>query len=259
MPRLLEGKRGVILGVANHRSLAWAIARAAAEAGADLAITYQSERFHRRVAKLVEDESAMDEVILHACDATSPEEMDRLFASLKEEMGRLDFIVHCWAYAPREDLMRDYIETSWEGHSIAQQISAHSLTEAVRRGRELMVDGGSVVTLTYYGAEKAVPGYNVMGVAKASLEAAVQYLAHDTGRDGIRINAVSAGPVNTLSARGVPGFLDMLSMHADRAPLGRNVEASEIADAALFLLSDMSSGVTGEILHVDAGYNIMGM
>lgn len=259
MPGLLEGKRGVVLGVANHRSLAWAIARAAAESGAELAITYQSDRFHKRVARLVDGEPTMENVVLRACDATSPQEMDELFGVLKEEMGRLDFLVHCWAYAPREDLTRDYIETSWEGHSIAQQISVHSLTEALRRGRELMVDGGSVVTLSYYGAEKAVPGYNVMGVAKASLEAAVRYLAADTGRDGIRVNAVSAGPVNTLSARGVPGFLDMLSIHADRAPLGRNVEASEIANAALFLLSDMSSGVTGEILHVDAGYNIMGM
>ncbi len=259
MSRLLEGRRGLILGVANHRSLAWAIARTAAEHGARLGITYQGERFSRRVEKMVAAEADMQGTQLWSCDATSEEDMDRLFESVAAEMGRLDFMVHCWAYAPAEDLSGDYIETSWPGHRVAQQVSVHSLTEVVRRARPLMSEGGSVITLTYYGAEKVVPGYNVMGVAKASLEAAVRYLASDVGQDAIRVNAISAGPVNTLSARGVPGFIDMLTYHREQAPLGRNVEADEIAGAALFLASQLSSGITGEVLHVDAGYNIMGL
>ncbi|MFO8061173.1 MAG: enoyl-ACP reductase [Bacillota bacterium] len=259
MSGLLEGKKGLILGVANHRSLAWAIAGRTAEHGARLGITYQGERFRRRIEKMVTDRADMKDALLWPCDATSAEDLDRLFAAVRTEMGQLDFLVHCWAYAPAEDLSRDYVDTRWEGHRVAQQVSVHSLTEAVRRCRPLMEEGGSVITLTYYGAEKVVPGYNVMGVAKASLEAVVRYLASDVGRVGIRVNAISAGPVNTLSARGVPGFLDMLSHHRERAPLRRNVEAEEIAGAALFLASSLSSGITGEVLHVDAGYNIMGM
>ena len=259
MSRLLDGKKGLILGVANHRSLAWAIARKTAEHGAHLGITYQSERFSRRVQRMVAAEQDMEGALCWPCDATSEEEMDRLFESVAAEMGQLDFVMHCWAYAPAEDLSRDYIETSWDGHRVAQQVSVHSLTEAVRRARPLMKAGGSVTTLTYYGAEKVVPGYNVMGVAKASLEAAVRYLASDVGRDAIRVNAISAGPVNTLSARGVPGFADMLTYHREQAPLKRNVEAEEIAGAALFLASQLASGVTGEVLHVDAGHNIMGI
>ncbi len=259
MKPLLLGKRGLILGVANRRSLAWAIAESCAEQGAELAITYQNERFKKRGEKMVRNSESIRDALLAACDATSAEEMDALFELIGSEMGGLDFIVHCWAFAPPEDLSGDYIDTSWEGHRIAQQVSAHSLTEILNRSRDLMQDGGSVVTLSYYGAEKVVPGYNVMGVAKASLEAAVRYLANDAGPAGIRVNAVSPGPVNTLSARGVPGFLDMLSLHADRAPLRRNVEAEEVARATVFLLSPWSSGITGEVLHVDAGYNIMGM
>ncbi len=256
---LLQGKRGLILGVANERSLAWAIAERAAEQGAQLAITCQNERFERRVNRMVDNSEHVDEVLLLACDATSEEDMDTVFARVKEQMGGLDFLVHGWAYAPREELSDDYIETSWEGHRLAQQISAHSLTEVARRARELMTAGGSILTLTYYGAEKVVPGYNVMGVAKATLEAAVRYLAQDLGGEGIRVNALSAAPVNTLSARGVPGFLDMLTLHEERAPLQRNVEPEEIARAATFMLSSWASAITGEVLHVDAGYNIMGM
>lgn len=256
---LLQGKRGVVLGVANKRSLAWSIAERAAEQGAGLAITCQSERFERRVGKMIDESEHIEEALLLPCDATSGEEMDALFSEVGSCMGELDFIVHGWAYAPREDMSHDYVHTTWDGHRTAQQVSAHSLTEIARRGRELMTGGGSILTLSYFGAEKVVPGYNVMGVAKASLEAAVRYLARDLGGENIRVNAISAAPVNTLSARGVPGFLDMLTLHEERAPLQRNVDPDEIARAAVFMLSSWSSAVTGEILHVDAGYNIMGM
>ena len=256
---LLDSKKGLILGVANRRSLAWKIAETTAEQGASLALTYQNERFERSVKKMVEKSDHVQDPVLLACDATEYEELDRTFEEVQKQMGELDFVVHCWAFAPPEDLSDDYITTSWEGHKIAQQVSVHSLTEVVRRSRQMMNEGGSIVTLSYFGAEKVVPGYNVMGVAKASLEAAVRYLAHDTGSDDIRVNAISAAPVNTLSARGVPGFLDMLSFHEERAPLQRNVEAEEIARAATFLVSPWASAITGEVLHVDGGYNIMGM
>lgn len=257
MSGVMEDKKGLILGVSNRRSLGWAVARTAASEGAQVGITYHNERFEKRVRSLVE-EAGIVVSGLWECDATDPEQVERLFESVAETMGGLDFLVHCWAYAPPEALREDFVETSWDAYRIAHQISAYSLIRVVRRVRGLMGGKGSVVTLTYYGSEKVIPGYNAMGVAKASLEASLRYLASEVGEDGIRVNAVSPGPVNTLSARGVPEFSRMLAEHAKKAPLGRNIEREEVGKAAVFLASDLASGITGEVLHVDAGYNIMG-
>ncbi len=221
-------------------------------------LTYQNERFARRVQGLVQKCENMKEVYTAACDATCYDEVDALFSSVADNLGGLDFLVHCWAYAPPEALQERFADITWEDYRLAQQISSHSLTEVARRAHRLMEDGGSILTLTYYGSQKVMPGYNAMGVAKASLEATVRYLACDMGPDGIRVNALSAGPVNTLSARGVPDFLKMLKEHKKDSPLRRNVEPEEIGKAAVFLLSPWSSAVTGEVLYVDAGYNIMG-
>lgn len=246
----------MILGVANKRSIAWGIARAAASAGARLALTYQGDRLEEKVRELA---STLEQPLVLPCDVTKDDEIDALFAELKKEFGRLDFIVHSVAYAPREALEVAYVETPRQGYAVTQDISAYSLVALAKRARDLMTEGGSIMTMTYYGGEKVVPGYNVMGVAKAALEASVRYLAHDLGPANIRVNAISAGPINTLAARGVSGFTDMLKAHPARAPLGRNVEVEEVANTALFLLSGMSSGVTGEVVHVDCGYHIMGM
>ncbi len=254
---LLEGKNGLILGVANANSIAWAVARAAHDAGADLAITYQNDRFARRVSKLVDGEDMAAR--LYACDVTVPGDVRSLFEEVERDLGKLDFILHAWAFAPKEALAADYVETSWDDFATAQRVSAHSLVEVAREGRHLMREKASIVALSYLGSERVVPGYNVMGVAKASLEASVRYLASDLGALGIRVNAVSPGPINTLSARGVSGFGEMLKQHRDVAPLERNVEAEEVAGATTFLFSDMSSGITGEVLYVDAGYHIMGV
>lgn len=256
MSRLLEGKKGLILGVANHRSIAWGIAQAAANAGAQLALTYQGERVEENVRKLA---ATLESPLVLGCDVTQDEEIERLFSEVERSLGRLDFLVHSIAFAPKEALEGEFVATSREAYRIAQDVSAYSLVGLVRAARPLMKEGGSVVALTYYGSEKVVPRYNVMGVAKAALEASVRYLASDLGPDNIRVNAVSAGPVNTLAARGISGFTQMLKAHAEKAPLKRNVELEEVASAALFLLSGMSSGITGEVLYVDCGYHIMGM
>ncbi len=253
---LLDGKVGLVLGVANKRSIAWAITQQAANSGAKIALTYQGERLEENVRSLAE---ALDEPLLVPCDVTNDEEIEAMFDAVKARYGRLDFIVHSVAFAPKEALERPYVETARDAYRIAQEVSAYSIVPLARHARELMTEGGSIMAMTYYGSEKVVPNYNVMGVAKAALEASIRYLADDLGPSGIRVNAVSAGPVNTLAARGISGFTGMLKHHAEKAPLKRNVEIEEVANAALFLISPLSSGITGEVLYVDCGYHIMGM
>ena len=250
---LLENKFGIIFGVANKRSIAWATARVCMDAGARLAFTYQNERLQENVEGLT---AGTDSPLLQ-CDVTKPEEVESAFAAVRERFGRLDFLVHSLAFAPREALEGEFVATTREAFLTALDISAYSLAELARAAAPLMTEGGSVVSMTYYGAEKVVRNYNVMGVAKAALEASTRYLAADLGARNIRVNAVSAGPINTLAARGVGNLGVMLKHHAERAPLRRNVEAREVGNAALFLLSPLSSGITGEVLHVDCGYNIM--
>jgi enoyl-[acyl-carrier protein] reductase I len=254
---MLEGRRGLIMGVANKRSIAWAIARAASDAGARLAFTYQGEKLGEKVAELAK--TLPEASPLHPCDVTSDEELARLSESLRRDGGGLDFLVHSIAFADREDLERPFLETSRKGYHLAQDVSSYSLTAAARVAAPLMEKGGSIITLTYLGSERAVKNYNVMGVAKAALEASVRYLAVDLGPRQIRVNAVSAGPINTLAARGISGFTDILGWVAERAPLKRNVEVEEVANAAVFLLSPLSSGITGEVIYVDGGYHIVGV
>lgn len=253
---LLEGKYGIVFGVANKRSIAWAIAQSLAGAGMRLAFSYQGERLRENVEELA---STLPGSILVPCDVTVDSDIDAVFTTVEKEFGQLHCLVHSVAYAPKEDLENDFVNTSREGFKVAHDISAYSLVALARGAAPLMERSGdgSVIALTYYGAEKAVPGYNVMGVAKASLEASVRYLASNLGPRGIRVNAISAGPVNTLAARGISGFSLMLKHHAEHAPLRRNVELREVGDTALFLASRMSSGITGEIMFVDGGYNIM--
>ena len=253
---MLQNKFGITFGVANKRSIAWATAQALSEAGARLAFTYQGERLKENVESLTQD---MAGSLILPCDVTKPEEVDATFKRVREEFGRLDFLVHSIAYAPKEELEGAFVDTSREGFQIALEVSAYSLASLARAAVPLMTNGGSIVSMTYYGAEKVVPNYNVMGVAKAALESCTRYLAADLGKRNIRVNAISAGPINTLSARAVSNMGLMLKHHAERAPLGRNVEAREVGNCALFLCSPLSSGITGEIIHVDCGYNIMAL
>jgi enoyl-[acyl-carrier protein] reductase I len=255
---LLEGKSGIVFGVANKRSIAWAIAQALSNAGMRLAFTYQGERLKESVEELT---SSMAGSLLLPCDVTNDGEIAAVFAQIDREFGKLDTLVHSVAFAPREDLESEFVKTSREGFKLAHDISAYSLVVLTRAALPLMekAGGGSVIAMTYYGAEKVVEGYNVMGLAKASLEAGVRYLAANLGPRNVRVNAISAGPVNTLAARGIKGFTGMLKLHAEKAPLRRNVDLEEIGNAALFLASPMSSGITGEVLHVDSGYNIIGV
>ena len=254
---MLKNKFGIIFGVANKRSIAWATALALHGAGASLAFAYQGERLKENVEKLTAD--TMPNSLLLPCDVTKQEEVDATFKSVREGFGRLDFLIHSIAYAPREALDGEYLDTSREAFVTALEISAYSLAQLARAATPLMTEGGSIIAMTYYGAEKVVAGYNVMGIAKAALEASTRYLANDLGPRNIRINAISAGPIQTLSARGVADFSTMMKHHAERAPLRRNVEAREVGDTALFLCSPLSSGITGEVIHVDCGYNIMGI
>jgi enoyl-[acyl-carrier protein] reductase I len=255
---LLEGKTGLVFGVANKRSIAWAIAQALSREGMRLAFTYQGERLKEAVESLA---VALPDSLILPCDVTSDAEVDSVFRTVDESFGRLDSLVHSVAFAPREDLENEFVKTSREGFKTAHDISAYSLVSLTRGALPLFQKsgGGSVLAMTYYGAEKVVEGYNLMGVAKAALEASVRYLAANLGPQNVRVNAISAGPVNTIAARGIKGFSDMLKHHADRAPMRRNVELEEVGNAALFLLSPMSSGITGEIMFVDCGYNIIGL
>ena len=251
----MQGKNAVVFGLRNRRSIAWAIAQSLSQAGARLAITYQNERVKQEVDELI---AALPGAIGFQCELSDDAEIDRLFVQLKETYGRLDALAHCIAYAPAEEMKGDFLNTTREGFRIAHDTSVYSLIALSRGAAPLMTEGGGIITLSYFGAEKVVPGYNVMGVAKASLEATVRYLANSLGPKNIRINALSAGPIKTLSARGVADFSQMLKNHAERAPLKRNVEVKEVGDTALFLCSPLASGITGETLYVDCGYNIMG-
>ncbi len=244
------------MGVANKRSIAWGIAQSTAGAGARLVLTYQNDRLGENVRKLAPE---LSNPLLLPCDVQSDDEIDRLLESIQAEVGALDFLVHALAFAPREALSGPYTDTSREAFRIALDVSAYSLVALARRAAPLMKDrDGSIMTLTYLGGERVVPGYNVMGVAKAALEASVRYLANDLGPDGIRVNAISAGPVRTLASSAVSGITSMVRMHAEKAPLRRATETSEVGDTALFLASTLSRGITGEVIYVDGGYNVLG-
>ena len=251
----LEGRVAVVFGVANKRSIAYAIAQKLAEAGCTLAIGYQNERLKSEADALT---AGLPNASSFQCDVSSDEEIARSFAQLKSRYGTLHVLVLSIAFAPAPEIHNDFLETSREGFRIAHDVSVYSLIALARAAAPLMTEGGSIMTMTYYGADKVFPNYNVMGVAKAALEATVRYLAASLGRRNIRVNAISAGPIKTLAARGIGDLSSMLKAHSDRAPLGRNVEQSEVGGAALYLASDLSSGVTGEVTYVDAGYNVMG-
>jgi enoyl-[acyl-carrier protein] reductase I len=254
---MLENRNGIVFGVANKRSIAWACAQALAGAGARLAFTYQTERLRENVEELTK--TLAGDAVLAQCDVQKPEEVEETFRIVGDKFGRLDFLIHSLAFAPKEALENEFVQTSREAFATALDISAYSLAALARAAQPLMSEGGSVVSMTYYGAEKVMPGYNVMGVAKAALEASTRYLASDLGKHNIRVNAISAGPINTLAARGVGNLSGMLKHHAEHSPLKRNVEAREVGNVALFLCSPLSSAVTGEVIHVDCGYNIMGI
>lgn len=251
----LQGKNAVVFGVANKRSIAWSIAQGLHAAGMNLAITYQNERLEQEAKDLV---LSLPGAEGYMCDVSKDEDISRLFDQLKSKYGKLHTLVHSVAYAPAEELKGEFLNTTREGFRIAHDVSVYSLIAVSRAAAPLMEDGGSIITMTYYGAERVVPRYNVMAVAKAALECSVRYLASDLGKRRIRVNAISAGPVKTLAARGISGFGEMMKSHAERAPLGRNVEVSEVGSTGVFLASNASSGITGEVIYVDCGYNIMG-
>lgn len=253
---LLDNKKGIIFGVANEKSIAWAIAKSLNEEGMELAFTYAGEVLESRVRPLAE---SIGSKIILPCDVTRDEEVDSVFAAVEQEWGGLDAMVHSLAFAKKEELKGEYLDTTREGFRIALDISAYSLVALSKRAAPLMKGrGGKIVTMSYYGAEKVVANYNVMGVAKAALEVSTRYLAADLGPKDIRINAISAGPIKTLAAMGISGFKSILDVVESKAPMRRNVTQEDIAKTALYLLSDLSSGVTGEVVHVDSGYNIMG-
>jgi len=253
---LLAGKRGIIMGVANNRSIAWGIARRAAEQGAELAFTFQGEALEKRVRPLAESVGAN---LILPCDVTDGESIDAVFQELKKCWGKIDFLVHAIAYSDKTELTGRYVDTSPENFAMSLNISCYSFTAIAQRAEKLMTDGGSMITLTYYGAEKVIPHYNVMGVAKAALEASVKYLARDLGPKGIRVNSLSAGPIKTLAASGIGDFRYILKWNELNSPLGRNVTIDDVGNSGVYLLSDLAGGVTGENHHVDCGYNIMGM
>lgn len=252
----LKGKRGLIMGVANDRSIAWGIAEAAAAHGAELAFTYQGDVLLKRVKPLAERVGAE---ILVPCDVTDESSIDSAFAEIEKEWGEIDFVVHAIAFSDKNELDGMYLNTTRENFARTMDISVYSFTAVAQRAVPLMKDGGSLLTLTYYGAEQVMPHYNVMGVAKAALEASVKYLAADLGKDNIRVNAISAGPIKTLAASGIGDFRFILKWNELNAPLKRNVTIEDVGRSGLFLLSDLGSGVTGEILHVDSGYHTVGM
>lgn len=256
MDLLLKDKKVLIMGIANKWSIAWGIARSCADAGAELLFTYQGERTEDSVRALVQE---IPGASLYPCDVTKDEEMDALFEAIEQEHGILHGLVHCLAFAKKEELMGHYYNTSRDGYLLAQNISAYSLAAVARRARPLMTEGGSLVTLTYLGGERAVANYNVMGVAKAALEASVKYLAVDLGPDNIRVNAISAGPIKTLAAQGIKGFSSFLKTYERKTPLRTLVDPAVVGDTALYLLSPLSRGVTGENIHVDGGYHVLGV
>ena len=253
---LLKGKNAVIFGVANKRSIAWAIAQSLAREGARLAFTYQGERLEENVKELA---GTVEGSVIVPCDVTKDADIEAAFNTIKKSFNQVDIIVHCVAFAKKEDLEADFVSTSRDGYHLAQDISSFSLTAIAKAAAPMMTNGGSIIALTYLGSEKVVPKYNVMGVAKAALEASIRYLAYDLGPKNIRVNGISAGPINTLAARGIAGFTKMLDVVREKSPLKRNTEAAEVGDTALFLASDLSRGITGNILYVDSGYFIMGM
>jgi len=253
---LLSGKKTLIFGVANKHSIAWAIAEAFKQQGADVGLSYGIPQLEKRVFPLAESIGA---TFVEKCDVTSDSEIDEVFSKAKDHFGTLDILVHSIGYAPSEELEGRFYSTSREGFRIAMDISVYSFVALAQRAQELMPDGGSMMTMTYYGSEKVVPHYNVMGVAKAALEASTRYLAADLGPHNIRVNAISAGPIKTLAASGIAGFRKMLGYVNERAPLRRNIDQAEVAGTALWLCSDLGSGVTGEVVYVDAGYHILGM
>jgi enoyl-[acyl-carrier protein] reductase I len=253
---LLRGKRGLIMGLANNRSIAWGIAKAARAHGAELAFTYQGDAFKKRVEPLAEE---LGGLVVGHCDVADAASLDAVFAAVKSSWGTLDFVLHAIAFSDKDQLVGRYVETTAENFSNTLQISCYSFTAVAQRAERLMPNGGSLLTLTYYGAEKWMPHYNVMGVAKAALEASVKYLAADLGEKNIRVNAISAGPIKTLAASGIGDFRYILKWNEYNAPLRRSVTTEEVGDAAVYLFSDMSRSVTGEVHHVDAGYHIVGM
>ena len=257
MPQLLQGKKALVLGVANKWSLAYAIAQAFVREGAELVLTYQGDRQKLTVEELANELSP--ETKVYACDVTQAEQLDGLVGRLRAELGRLDTVVHSIAFANRDDLSRPFVETSRDGYLLAQEVSSFSLISVARATTPLMSGGGSLMTLTYLGSTRVIPNYNVMGVAKAALEASVRYLAYDLGAANIRVNAISAGPVKTTSARGIKDFSKVLDEVAAHTPLRRNCEPSEVADTAVFLASDLGRGITGNVIFVDAGYQVMGL
>ncbi|WP_420561149.1 enoyl-ACP reductase FabI [Tepidicaulis sp.] len=254
--QLMAGKRGLVMGVANNRSIAWGIAKACADAGAELAFTYQGEALKKRIEPLAAEVGSN---LVMPCDVTDPASMDAAFGEIEKAWGSIDFLVHAVAYAPKEALTGRYVDTSLEQFTTAMAVSCHSLVAVSQRAEKLMTEGGSIITLTYYGAEKVIPHYNVMGVAKSALEASVRYLAVDLGRNNIRINAVSAGPIKTLAASGIGDFRYILKWNELNSPLKRGVTIEEVGKTSLYLLSDLGTGVTGEVHHVDAGYHVVGM
>ena len=256
MTGLMQGKRGLIMGLANDKSIAWGIAKACADQGAELAFSYQGEALLKRVTPLA---AQVGSDIVLPCDVGDEASVDALFDALKEKWGKLDFVVHAIGFSDKNELRGRYVDTSRANFQMSMDISVYSFTSVVKRAEALMTDGGSCLTLTYYGAEKVMPHYNVMGVAKAALEASVRYLAEDLGKDGIRVNAISAGTIKTLAASGIGDFRYIMKWNEYNAPLRRTVTQEEVGKSALYLLSDLGSAVTGEVLHVDAGYHVVGM
>jgi len=254
---LMKGKKGVVLGIANKKSIAYGIAKACADQGAEMAVTYLNERFQKKLEPIAEELGCKGR--LYPCDVTKPEEIDALRDALEKDFGKIDFIVHSIAFAPKEGLSGRFSDISKEAFNVAMEISVYSLIEVTQKLRPILSDNASVLTLSYYGGVKYIPNYNLMGVAKAALEMSVRYLAEDLGKDGVRVNAISAGPIKTLAAAGIGDFAFMLKWNQHHAPLKKNVTIEEVGNSGMYLLSDLSSAVTGEIHYVDAGFNIMGM
>lgn len=255
-PRLMAGKRGLVLGVANNRSIAWGITKAVTDQGAEVALTYQGEALKKRVEPLAQEVGSN---LVFPCDVTDKRSVETVFAGLAKAWGTLDFLVHAVAFSDKEQLDGRYVDTTEENFMQTLLISCYSFTALARRAERLMPNGGCLLTLTYYGAEKVMPHYNVMGVAKAALEASVRYLAADLGPDGVRVNAISAGPIRTLAAAGIAGFKKMYGAFDDVAPLRSNISIEDVGKTAVYLVSDLSSAVTGEVIHVDGGFNIVGV